>query len=254
MPVPAISKTDTQVQEVFSSVQGEGLLTGCRQVFIRLAGCNLACAYCDTPVDTPAHCRIEDAPGSGNFINVRNPVALDLLHDTLCQWQGVAPGMHHSISITGGEPLQQAEQLSIWLPSLGELLPIHLETNGTLPGALERVVDCLDWISMDIKLPSATGCAEGHWSAHKAFLRVASGRRGQVKVVIEERTPVAELEDAASLVSRHAPSWPLVLQPVTAGGRPQGTGRRLLELQGLLSRIHPDVRLIPQVHPLLGIL
>lgn len=254
MPVPATPKTDAYLLEVFSSIQGEGLLIGCRQVFVRLAGCNLACTYCDTPVDASSHCRIEDAPGSDNFISVRNPVALDMLHDTLCQWQRMAPGMHHSLSITGGEPLQQAEELAGWLPSLRDLLPIHLETNGTLPAALERVVDGLDWISMDIKLPSATGCADGHWSEHRSFLQVASGKKGQVKVVIDEKTPLRELEKAASLVAREAPSWPLVLQPVTVEGRPQGTGRRLLDLQTQLSRNHGDVRLIPQVHPLLGIL
>ncbi|MDX9694125.1 MAG: 7-carboxy-7-deazaguanine synthase QueE, partial [Methanothermobacter sp.] len=37
------------IMEVFSSIQGEGLLVGCRQIFIRFAGCNLNCKYCDTP-------------------------------------------------------------------------------------------------------------------------------------------------------------------------------------------------------------
>ena len=38
----------THINEVFSSIQGEGTLIGRRQVFIRFSGCNLDCNYCDT--------------------------------------------------------------------------------------------------------------------------------------------------------------------------------------------------------------
>lgn len=36
------------VSEIFSSIQGEGKYVGCRQLFIRLIGCNMDCPYCDT--------------------------------------------------------------------------------------------------------------------------------------------------------------------------------------------------------------
>jgi organic radical activating enzyme len=152
MPVPAIGKTDAQLIEVFSSIQGEGLHVGCRQIFIRMAGCNLACKYCDTPFAPTDSCRIEDAPGSEIFCSIPNPVPLDLLHDTLFRWLEAIPGVHRSISLTGGEPLLQAETLLHWLPSLSELIPVHLETNGTLAKALEPLLPFLDFISMDIKL------------------------------------------------------------------------------------------------------
>jgi organic radical activating enzyme len=98
-------KSEAQLIEVFSSIQGEGLLVGCRQIFVRMALCNLACGYCDTPYAPQPDCRIEDAPASGIFRNVHNPVALETLYNILHTWNHLLPGLHHSISLTGGEPL-----------------------------------------------------------------------------------------------------------------------------------------------------
>ena len=41
----------TKINEIFSSIQGEGPVVGYKQLFIRFCGCNLNCAYCDTEFD-----------------------------------------------------------------------------------------------------------------------------------------------------------------------------------------------------------
>ena len=46
---PVTDAEDVYVSEVFSAIQGEGALVGTRQVFVRLTGCNIRCAYCDQP-------------------------------------------------------------------------------------------------------------------------------------------------------------------------------------------------------------
>ncbi|PLX95348.1 MAG: 7-carboxy-7-deazaguanine synthase QueE, partial [Desulfuromonas sp.] len=61
--------------ELFSSIQGEGVFLGERQAFLRLAGCNLDCAYCDTPFVPTSHCRVEETPGSGVFYDLPNPLS-----------------------------------------------------------------------------------------------------------------------------------------------------------------------------------
>ena len=45
---PFAAKTAT-IQEIFSGIQGEGVLVGVRQIFLRFHGCQLHCRYCDTP-------------------------------------------------------------------------------------------------------------------------------------------------------------------------------------------------------------
>ncbi|WP_305041011.1 7-carboxy-7-deazaguanine synthase QueE [Geoalkalibacter sp.] len=253
MPVPATPPTEAPLLEVFSSIQGEGLLVGCRQIFLRFAQCNLSCRYCDTPFAPTSECRIEDAPGSGVFRSLANPVSLETLAAILDHWHREAPRMHHSLSLTGGEPLLQAEILGEWLPALREILPIYLETNGTLVEPLEELLPHLDWISMDIKLASVSG-RKTPWAAHREFLALAKRKSCYVKAVVGEDTPVAEVVRAARLVQDVAPEVTLVLQPLTLEGQVGIAARTLLDLQRQASAVHANLRIIPQTHRFVGLI
>ncbi|MDF1579546.1 MAG: 7-carboxy-7-deazaguanine synthase QueE [Desulfuromonadales bacterium] len=251
MPVPATASPDIPLIEIFSSLQGEGLQIGCRQVFIRFPGCQLDCAYCDTKFEARDICRIETLPGNGVFRHVSNPLSLFSVIDVIDGWQLQLP--HQAISITGGEPLLHAAQLSAWLPVLRQRLPIVLETNGLLTPQLIELRPHIDFISTDIKLPSVSGQAD-LWGQHEAFLRELHPLEGQIKVVVSAQTNPAEISRAAQLAGAYAPHLPLILQPETRAGVPSVSGERLLEWQCLASRYHAQVRVIPQMHPLLGLL
>jgi organic radical activating enzyme len=243
------------VSEIFSSIQGEGLLTGRRQLFIRLAGCNLGCRYCDTVIEAGEGCLVETAPGSGILELLPRPITLDTVLGIAADWTGRLPGAHHSFSITGGEPLLQAALLSEWLPALRHTLPIHLETNGTLPEALAQVVDLVDYISMDIKLPSTAGCVEDLWEAHRGFLRVAAGHNASVKIVVAEETPLEEIDRVCGIILEVAPATPLFIQPLSGGDKGSAvSAARLLACQAAAAARLADVRVIPQMHLMLGAL
>ena len=243
------------ISEIFSSIQGEGMLAGRRQIFVRLTECNLDCRYCDTDFVKSAFCRLETKPGSGTFRNLPQPVTLQALSALLHDWLLQLPSAHHSVSFTGGEPLLHADALAEWFPEIRKILPIHLETNGTLPVALQKVKGCVDYISMDMKLPSTAACTEQLWNLHALFLRECHGNNVSVKVVVGEDTTDREIIQVCELISAVDAALPLFLQPLSLPDGSVGIAAAgILHLQELAASRLPDVRVMPQMHKLLGAL
>jgi 7-carboxy-7-deazaguanine synthase len=243
------------VSEIFSSIQGEGYLAGRRQIFIRMTECNLDCRYCDTGFAMGDSCQVEKFPGSNDFDHISQSLALSRLMDILTSWTGSLPGAHHSISLTGGEPLLFADILAFWLPEPRGILPIHLETNGTLSTGLERIIDQVDYISMDMKLPSTAVCGEELWDLHRHFLKTARTKNVSVKIVVGDKTDAAEIQRVCAIIAAVRLETPLFLQPLSLPENYCGISAvHLLHLQALASARLPDVRVIPQMHKLMGVL
>ncbi|MBE9536465.1 MAG: 7-carboxy-7-deazaguanine synthase QueE [Proteobacteria bacterium] len=244
------------LSEIFSSIQGEGPYIGMRQVFVRFLDCNLDCSYCDTENKRAVlrECRIEKEAGIGLFSYLPNPVSIDELEASLTALEGF-DGLHHSISITGGEPLLQAEFIRGWLEAAKKRRAIYLETNGTLPEKLKSLIDKIDIISMDIKLPG-TGAIAPQWEAHRSFLEIAAEREVFVKVVVSAATKDGELDHALEIIESVNAAIPLVIQAMTVDGRPDEglSPRRIFDIQERASRRLKDVRIIPQTHKITGVL
>lgn len=256
MPVPVImSDSATNLIEIFSSIQGEGLLIGFRQIFLRFQSCNLECVYCDTQnQSSPDYCKVESTPGLRDFVRMINPISISQIVNVLNKWEDDFPGLHHSISITGGEPLLEHNILREWLPILGNKIPIYLETNGTLNLALASLIEFINFISMDIKLPSTSGQPE-MWDSHRDFLKVAVQKDVFVKIVVDDNTENWEIVKSCELISSVDCNIPLVLQPLTLiNGRVGIAPNRLLELQQIAVRHLKHIRVIPQTHNYLGLL
>jgi 7-carboxy-7-deazaguanine synthase len=120
-----------KITEIFWSLQGEGINQGKPCLFIRLAGCNLHCSWCDTPVSQ-----------SGG-----SEMTIDTISEHI--WRTNPP----YVCVTGGEPLLQIDELERLLSSLHKRgTAIDIETNGTLD--FIRIQPYAS-ICMDVKCPSS---------------------------------------------------------------------------------------------------
>lgn len=198
-----------KVCEIFLSIQGEGLTMGLPTTFVRLAGCNLKCAWCDT-----AYARDEYTEMSPDAIIAE------------VQTKGC-----RNVCMTGGEPLCQPETVKLMSMLLDREFRITLETNGSknLEG-----VDCSDalTISMDIKCPSS-GEADSMDLGNIELL----GPTDQMKFVIADRNDYVY---AKGVLKDYPPACPVVMTPVG--------GTDLKDLIKWVLRDKLEVRVLPQLH------
>lgn len=179
-----------RVVEQFVAIQGEGILTGVPSRFLRLAGCNLKCRYCDT-----------------KFASWWDPEG---------EWWTV-PQLRRAllgeplptITLTGGEPLLWAKPLSHLLPGLKAVgKRVVVETNGTLFD--ETLATYFDLVSLSPKLPHFLG-PDAPLPLDTLDRWLASGRPCQIKLVIAD---AEDLDRAADLLlDLGEPAVPVILQP-----------------------------------------
>ena len=231
---------EAEISEIFSSLQGEGPYLGVKQVFVRFGRCNMHCVYCD---------ELENMKEE-KFVRLS-------LAQVLREVERLdrEKGFHHSVTMTGGEPLFYTSFLQNFLPELKRKgFTTYLETNGTLPRELERIVRYADIIAMDMKPASATH-DRSFEKEHEEFLKIAVRREVFVKVIVTPDTVLGEVERFVALVEEVNASIPFIFQPVTD---PFGINTKALKL--IESSLMPaaekyltDVRVIPQLHKIWGV-
>ncbi|HPS19849.1 MAG TPA: 7-carboxy-7-deazaguanine synthase QueE [Candidatus Omnitrophota bacterium] len=225
-----------KISEMFMSFQGEGPYAGSRQLFIRFYGCNKSCVYCDTPQKS------------------YKTFTKDGLMGKILDFEG----NYNELVLTGGEPLLYADFLSMFLSLYKRHRKnrIYLETNGTLVTGLKKVIEYVDIVAMDIKLPSSTQEPGDVWESHAEFAKISSGKELFIKMVITGNTKTDDIVRAAEVIKGVKSKISVVLQPVTPPNdsiKEPDKEMLLYFTKYLEQKTGQDIIVLGQLHKKLGI-
>ena len=172
-----------RVSEIFHSLQGESTRAGLPTVFVRLTGCPLRCAWCDT----------DYAFSGGETLT---------LGDVLIE---VARHGARQVCVTGGEPLAQKACLPLLAALCDAGYSVSLETSGALDIAQ---VDARVSRIMDLEAPASGEADRNHW---ENLDRLNAG--DEIKIVLADE---ADYEWAKSVLAarRLDATCPVLLSPV----------------------------------------
>ncbi len=202
------------VSEIFYSIQGESLYSGLPCVFVRLAGCNLRCNYCDT----------QYVYDGGTIMS---------LHEILDRVAGFSCPL---VEITGGEPLLQDTAPALVDALIAKGYQVLMETNGSMDiNSVSK--QCVRII--DIKCP---GSGQSNQNDLENLKRLSP--LDQLKFVLTDRM---DYEFARDLVGRTwdmVPPVPILFSPVHGRIKPDVLAEWILG-------DHLNVRLHLQLHKIL---
>ncbi len=215
------------INEIFASVQGEGIHTGLVTTFIRLAGCDLRCTWCDTPYSLstedgrpfPIEKVIKDIRSFGSSI----------------------------VCITGGEPLVQKETVLLVEKLLNEGFETDIETNGAHDVSILPLKKKGLFISMDVKTPSS-GESESFLTRNIAHLK----KDDQLKFIIKDGE---DLDFTYTFLKTYEPKCNIILTPCSNEGGKTIVERLILSFreqeEGPFRDVLKRARVMIQTHKVL---
>lgn len=215
--------------EIFVSYQGEGFFVGTKNLFIRFGRCNLSCSYCDEFKNKYKNLSL------GQIVNYVDKI---VKKDRSLKM----------ISFTGGEPLLHVDFLVKLIRKLKGDFSFLLETNSTLVSNLEKIIDNIDVVSADIKLPQY--CGGDFFDLHKEFLKIASRKFVYVKVVFDYDLIIEDFKKAVNLVASVDKNIPFFIQPEANKFMREKDLNFIDKLYSIASHRLKSVRFLPQVHKL----
>ena len=253
LSLDAVSGEVGYVSEMFVSYQGEGSRVGEKHLFVRFAGCNLRCRYCDTPASLVRVPSCEISYPRGEEHSFLNPLAIADLAGIVDRFFVEDPSIAR-VSLTGGEPMLQQRFIAAWLKAAPPPVGCLLETSATVAGGLDELLPHIETVSADIKLPSNSG-EQPLWQQHRQFFAKCGRADVYIKMPVSDDTADEQVRAGARLAQEMIPGAAFYLQPITDPD--DGTWRvgpsRLLALLAAAAGETPRPMLLPQMHKLLAI-
>ena len=234
---------NVRLSEIFTSVEGEGILYGTKTLFVRLAGCPFTCFYCDTPESLPLD--------SGKEYTIEQ--ACQMIDENL-------KDNTYKVNFTGGEPLVQHEgaaELARYVQSKN--IPTYLESSCFDSKKFNHVLPFIDFIKIEFKTKDSEFVDNQHYpNLIKNALEclrssIKSGKKTYIKIVVSsktEETSFQELLDKIfNIISKNEIAG-FIIQPTYDIAEP--SLEQLLRLYDIVYPYYKEVRVVPQLHKIIG--
>ena len=233
----------TRLFEIFTSIEGEGILYGTKTLFVRLAGCPYSCFYCDTLDALPLD--------SGKEYSINE--ACDLIDKNLQK-------NTYKVNFTGGEPLIQHEavsELAKHVKSKG--VPTYLESACFDSKKFLHVLPSIDFVKIEFKtidskfidvkhypnlIKNTLECLEASINANKTTY---------IKIVVSSNTEFSSFNELVDKIFKIASKENIsgfIIQPTTSISEP--SLEKLIEFYDSVYPYYDQVRIVPQLHKIIN--
>jgi len=233
-----------KLSEIFTSIEGEGILFGTKTMFVRLAGCPLKCHWCDTLYALPME------SGSDYSIDEVKELILNSLHPNT-----------YKVNFTGGEPLVQYEAVIELAKFVRQKdIKTYLESACYDAARFAKVLPHIDLVKVEFKLKDSKVVDEKHYGSLLRSeidclkLAIDKGKTTYVKVVVTNSSSLKEFKELVHEVFRAAKPAEIagfIIQPSYKIDEPT-----LDVLFGFYDAVYPvydEVRVVPQMHKAIGV-
>ena len=233
----------TRIFEIFTSIEGEGILYGTKTLFVRLAGCPYSCFYCDTldalPLDSGKEYSITEAC---------NLIDTNLQDNTF------------KVNFTGGEPLIQHEAVSELAKHVkARGIPTYLESACFDSKRFLHVLPSIDFVKIEFKTIDSEFIDEKHYpdlvrnTLECLQAAVEAKKTTYIKIVVSSKTELSSfkvlLDQIFKIISKQNISG-FIVQPTTSISEP--TLEQLLQFYDAVYPYYDEVRVVPQLHKIIS--
>jgi len=229
--------------EIFTSVEGEGILYGTKTLFVRLAGCPFTCFYCDTKESLPLD--------SGKEYEIQE--ACRLIDSNLKK-------QTYKVNFTGGDPLIQHEAVAELAKFIQDKkIPTYLESSCFDLNRFNHVLPFIDIVKIEFKTKDSEFVESKHYerlienAINCLRSSISTKKTTYIKIVVSSKTELNEftklVQNIFDSVSKNQIDG-FVIQPTYGIAEPSLD--LLLNLYDIVYPYYTDVKVVPQLHKFIG--